>query len=67
MFIWFGILDVLMVPLLCYIFLILSRNWDYGRMNIAFTQYGRVNVHDFPEKPTKPAGGPAASPAVAAA
>jgi len=58
-FIFFGILDVLMVPLLAFAFLVLARNWDYGRLNIAFTQYGRVR-HDgtFPEKETTaPTGG----------
>lgn len=53
-FIYFGILDVLMVPVLAVAFLVLARKWDYGRMNIAFTQYGRVRAHEgtFPEKNT---------------
>lgn len=42
--IWFGILDLLLVPVLAFIFILLSRRWDYGRLNIHFTQYGRVNV-----------------------
>ncbi len=51
---------MLSVPVLAYAFLILSRNWDYGKLNIAFTQYGRVRVAgDFPEKTAAaaPAGG----------
>lgn len=63
-FIYFGILDVLMVPVVAPAFLVLARKWDYGRMNIAFTQYGRVNAvpGTFPEKSAAaPAGGPAAS------
>ncbi|KAK9319017.1 hypothetical protein V1517DRAFT_342115 [Lipomyces orientalis] len=38
-FIFFGILDVLMVPLLSFAFLILARNWDFGKLNIAFSEY----------------------------
>lgn len=50
-FIFFGILDVLMVPLLAFAFIFLARNWDYGKLNIAFTQYGRVRQGGtFPEK-----------------
>jgi bacteriorhodopsin len=58
-FIFFGILDVLMVPLFSFAFLFLSRNWDYGQLNIAFTQYGRVNARAgvFPEKEAPPATG----------
>lgn len=43
-FIFFGILDLLFLPVLSYAFLILSRSWDYSRLNIAFTQYGRIPV-----------------------
>ncbi|KUI67786.1 hypothetical protein VM1G_03454 [Cytospora mali] len=70
-FIYFGILDLLLVPVLALAFLALARKWDYGRMNIAFTQYGRVRAAEgtFPEKHTAaPAGGPVAGePAVATA
>jgi bacteriorhodopsin len=53
-FIYFGILDILLVPLVAFAVLFFSRNWDYGRLNIAFTQYGRVNAPagTFPEKNT---------------
>ncbi len=63
-FIFFGILDVLMVPVLAFATLSLSRNWDYSRLNLAFTQYGRVPVASgtFPEKE----GAPVAAPAVPA-
>jgi hypothetical protein len=52
-----------MVPVLAVAFLFFARKWDYGRMNIAFTQYGRVRASEgtFPEKNTAvpgPAGGP---------
>lgn len=71
-FIYFGILDVLLVPIVATAFLFLARRWDYGRMNIAFTQHGRVHSAPgtFPEKNTEvpaattaggaPVGGPAA-------
>jgi bacteriorhodopsin len=41
-FIWFGILDLLMIPTLTFATTVLSRKWDYGKMNLHFTQYGRV-------------------------
>lgn len=62
-FIFFGILDVLMVPVLAAAVLVLARNWDYSKLNIAFTQYGRVARSEgtFPEKApaaaVPPAGG----------
>lgn len=61
-FIFFGVLDVLLVPVLTCATLFLSRKWDYGRLNIAFTQYGRVHAPGgtFPEKAT---GAPAATTA----
>ncbi|OTB04296.1 hypothetical protein M426DRAFT_22918 [Hypoxylon sp. CI-4A] len=50
-YIFFGILDVLLIPVLSFAFLFLSRRWDYGRLNIAFTRYGRVpQSGTFPEK-----------------
>ncbi|CAK7202924.1 hypothetical protein SEUCBS139899_005651 [Sporothrix eucalyptigena] len=51
-FIFFGILDVLMLPVLSFATLFLSRNWDYNKLNIAFTQYGRVPIAggNYPEK-----------------
>ncbi len=60
-FVFFGVLDVLLVPALSFVFLVLSRNWDYNRLNIAFTQYGRVRRDGaFAEKePVAPATAPA--------
>jgi bacteriorhodopsin len=51
-FIFFGILDLLFNPVLAIAFIFLSRRWDYNRLNIAFTQYGRVptNTGVFPKK-----------------
>ena len=51
-FIFFGILDVLLVPVLSFAVIGLARKWDYNRLNIAFTQYGRVPAAKgtFPEK-----------------
>ncbi|KAH6872083.1 hypothetical protein B0T10DRAFT_553197 [Thelonectria olida] len=45
-FIFFGILDVLMLPVIGFAFLFLSRKWDYGHLNLHFTQYGRVTGRD---------------------
>lgn len=52
MFIYFGILDVLFIPVMAIVTLVLSRRWDYGRLNLHFTQYGRVRHEGgvFPEK-----------------
>ncbi|KAI1041671.1 hypothetical protein LB505_001770 [Fusarium chuoi] len=58
-FIFFGILDVLLIPGLAFAFMFLSKRWDYGALNLHFTQYGRVNAGNgvFPEKraPVAPA------------
>ncbi|KAH7136358.1 hypothetical protein EDB81DRAFT_801986 [Dactylonectria macrodidyma] len=43
--IFFGILDLLLVAGTAFVFLFLARKWDYNRMNLHFTQYGRVNSH----------------------
>ncbi|KAI7762071.1 hypothetical protein LZL87_004378 [Fusarium oxysporum] len=53
-FIFFGILDVLLIPGLAFAFMFLSKRWDYGALNLHFTQYGRVNAGNgvFPEKRT---------------
>lgn len=63
-FIWFGILDVLLLTGLGFAIVFMSRRWDYGRLNIAFTQYGRVpaSTGTFPEKAPAPASAPAAAP-----
>jgi len=52
-FIFFGILDVLLVPVLGFAFITIARRWDYGRLNLAFTRYGRV--HQAGESPEKAA------------
>jgi len=67
-FIWYGVLDILLLPVTACAFLFLARRWDYNRLNIAFTQYGRVNHQPgtFPEKNTT-AATPAADPVVATA
>jgi bacteriorhodopsin len=33
-FIFFGVLDVLLVPALAFAFLVLARRWDYGQLNL---------------------------------
>jgi len=40
-----------MIPLLAFATIVLSRKWDYGKLNLHFTQYGRVHQGgSFPEK-----------------
>lgn len=59
-FIFYGILDVLLIPGMTFLTLILARNWDYNKLNIVFTQYGRVPVAngEFAEKAPAPAPAP---------
>jgi len=69
-FIFYVILDFLLIPVTAWAFITLARRWDYNRLNIAFTQYGRVNHQPgtFPEKQTAgTTAAPAAAPAPAAA
>jgi len=57
-FIFYGILDLITVPVLGFMFLVLGRNWDYGALGLQFTQYGRLGRREegvFPEKKA-PAG-----------
>jgi len=57
-FIFYGILDLITVPVLGFTFLVLGRGWDYGALGLQFTQYGRLGRKEegvFPEK-TAPAG-----------
>ena len=70
-FIWFGILDILLLTGVGVAILVLSSRWDYGRLNLAFTQYGRVPARagTYPEKDNSNAGAagaaaPAGGPAV---
>jgi bacteriorhodopsin len=58
-FVFFGVLDLLMIPVLAAAVLMLSRRWDYSRLNIAFTQYGRVARSEgtYPEKAAPAAAG----------
>ena len=38
-FIFFGVLDVLTLPVLSFAFVILGRRWDFGKLNLAFSDY----------------------------
>lgn len=38
-FIFFAVLDVLMLPLFAFLFLALSRNWDWEKLNLSFSEY----------------------------
>lgn len=66
-FIFFGILDILFLPVLGFATLFLSRRWDYNKLNIAFTQYGRVAVNggNYPEKDETAVAGGVTGPATA--
>lgn len=65
-FIWFGILDLLLVVGTAFAVVFLSRRWDYNSLNIAFTQYGRVPARagTFPEKDAPATTAPPAAGAV---
>jgi len=52
-FIFYGILDLITVPVLGLAFLVLGAQWDYGALGLQFTQYGRLGRREdgvFPEK-----------------
>ncbi|TVY80831.1 Protein FDD123 [Lachnellula suecica] len=70
-FIFFGILDLLTVPVVAFAVLFLSRKWDYRSLNLYFTQYGRVpQGGEFPEREKsvlQPSAAPAAAPVTPAA
>ncbi|KGO48706.1 Rhodopsin, archaeal/bacterial/fungal [Penicillium expansum] len=53
-FIFFGVLDVLMVPVLSFAVLFFARNWDYRKLNIAFSDSrpSRESVDVCKEAPT---------------
>jgi len=53
-FIFFGILDVVTVPVLSLVILFLATKWDFRSLNLYFTQYGRVaQAGEFPERTTE--------------
>ena len=60
MAIYFGILDLLLLPVLAFAFIFLSKRWDYGLMNLHFTQHGRGpnTTEPFLQKRTGAVGGP---------
>lgn len=50
-FVFAGILDVLLIPVIAFAVIALSTRWDYRKLNIYFTQYGRVaQAGEFPER-----------------
>jgi bacteriorhodopsin len=60
-FVFVGILDVLLIPVVTFATIALSTRWDYRKLNIYFTQYGRVaQGADLPER-EKAAAAPAAA------
>lgn len=66
-FIFYGILDIITVPVLGLLFLVLGGSWDYGALGLQFTQYGRLGRREggvFPEKEAAQASGAADTRAV---
>jgi bacteriorhodopsin len=45
-FIFFGVLDVLLLPVVSVGFLILSRKWDFGKLQLDFSEYRGVRNGD---------------------
>lgn len=41
-FIFFGVLDAFMLPVITFLFLILSRSWDWEKLNLNFSEYRGV-------------------------
>ncbi|RAO64297.1 uncharacterized protein BHQ10_000309 [Talaromyces amestolkiae] len=37
-FIFFGVLDVLLGPVVCGLFVVMTRKWDYKKLNLAFSE-----------------------------
>ncbi|KAK7755730.1 hypothetical protein SLS62_002343 [Diatrype stigma] len=57
-FIFFGILDVLLVPVLSFAFLVLGRKWDYERLNLAFSDHrGGLDLEESTKIKTAPVAG----------
>lgn len=56
-FIFFGVLDLLMVPVLSFAVLFFARHWDYRKLNIAFSDSrpSRESEAVFKETPPSPA------------
>ncbi|KAK4232944.1 family A G protein-coupled receptor-like protein [Achaetomium macrosporum] len=54
-FVFFGILDILMVPVLSFSFAILGRNWDWARLDLDFSEYrGPGHARALVDKPSPP-------------
>lgn len=60
-FIFFGVLDVLMLPVFSFVFLFLARNWDFGKLNLAFSESRGRQGETFLVKEVVPAAGGVAS------
>lgn len=37
-FIFFGVLDVLLGPVVCVLFVLMTRKWDFKKLNLAFSE-----------------------------
>jgi bacteriorhodopsin len=54
--VFYGVLDVILLLGVTAVTLVLMRKWDYGRMNIAFTQHGRGHFDNRPLEKNGAAG-----------
>lgn len=60
--IFWGILDLVLIPVTSLAILFLATRWDYRNLNLYFTQYGRVaQGGTYPEREKGPAAAPAAT------
>ncbi|KAI9047914.1 hypothetical protein LZ554_007716 [Drepanopeziza brunnea f. sp. 'monogermtubi'] len=64
-FVYFGILDLLTVPVLGFAVLFLATKFDYRSLNLYFTQYGRVLPREYPDGPVVEKMDPSATNAAA--
>lgn len=41
-FVFFGVLDILVLPVVSMVFLLFTGKWDYEKLNLAFSEVRRV-------------------------
>ncbi|KAI8628350.1 family A G protein-coupled receptor-like protein [Xylariaceae sp. FL1651] len=63
-FIFIGILDVLMMPIWSVAFILLARNWDYGKLHLALSEHRFNSEDDISSKSNAVATNSEAAPSV---
>jgi bacteriorhodopsin len=48
--IWFGILDLLMLPIVSLAFVFLSKKWDHNRLGLGYTERSRIRGYHYGDK-----------------